>query len=788
MWNTVKRTANLLLLLVLLITSLGSTGWAKQTKPFVEELVNQTSSDGQSTLEQQANAFAKRIPDGKKPKESDAEAAPATFEVEPNDTVKKADWLFAWKDAYGKIGKNGDVDYWKIKAPGSGSLKIWLGQIPSGQNYDLYVFDQEERELGRSDHNGSVDERVEGIGTEKNTWYYVMVRGKGDAFDKRNYYRLKAEFLSPHTEMKPDGYEPNNQIQDSQTIENHRVIEANAHALSDVDFYRIDVSLASTIDLSLANIPEGMDMDLYLYDKQQKQVAKSEKARNAAEQIIYNGDPGTYYIKVAPSKRSVLTAHTYKLNVHAYTIPVILIPGIGGSRLAVKENGQVSEVWLGGNLALDMLEARHQRVLALRPKTPGSIQVVPKTEGIEVFPDQTDDGFRGIEYLTSNELLRQMAEQYYSMSQHLQQIGYEKQKTLFAVVYDWRYSNSDNTKILKDKMNEALEKSRAKQVQLVAHSMGGLLVKETLLSNPSYQSKTKRIIYMGTPFLGSPLSYQAIKFGYNFSIPFFTESGQAIAEYSPAVYELLPSKKYVEIQPFLRFFSKGDSRPFSYEEFLTDDRVRLEYQPLVRLSAKQHGKWDSKKINPPQYIVVGQGQTTLLGYEFNHSLQLLIPFYDQAGGDGTVPFISANYSQSDVKKKYYVNEGHSRLMRNPHVIQQVSHLLLGMEDVQTGISATPQKSHSYTYYMIYREDGELPDITVTKDGKPIQLLKENKEELDGLRVEYHGSVIVVHVTDDQKIRFSAVERSSIGRKSKIIVQKFSSDFSEKNGPTELHSY
>jgi pimeloyl-ACP methyl ester carboxylesterase len=714
----------------------------------------------------------------KKPKESYAKSAPATYEVEPNDIAEKADWLFSGKDAYGKIGKSGDIDYWKMKATGEGTLKFWLGEIPDGQNYDLTVYDAQGQELGKSEKNGSMDELVEGIATEKNAWYYVVVRGSGNSFHNKHYYHLKAEFLQRDMEVKPDLYEPNNQISDAYRIDQTGEVEGSIHSHIDADFYRFDITLASTIALSLSNIPQGMDLDLYLYDKEHRLVAKSEKAKHAAESIEYNGDPGSYYVKVAAGHNSAIMDHTYRLEVRTNTIPVILIPGIGGSRLSARENGQVSEVWLGaGKMTWELTEATHRRALSLRPIRSGSDKVVPAVNGIEVFPESTDGGFRAIEYLSYAPIdyVKNVSEQYFSMVQHLQKMGYQKNESLFAFPYDWRLSNANNALSLKQKIDMVLSQSHAKQVQIVAHSMGGLLVKETLLSQASYQSKVKRIVYVGTPFLGAPRAYQAIKLGYNFSIPLLKEeTGRIISEYSPAVYELLPSREYVKRQGYLQLADENETRPLSYEEILKDKRVRLNYEPFVRLSNQLHSKWDTKTLSVPQYVIVGQGQATLAGYRYDANYHVFSPYFDQATGDGTVPFISANHSLKDVKQKYYVNEEHLGLLRNPHVIQQVSHLLLGMEEVQQGLSQTPIRSGGYHYYIIHAENGAFPHVSVFKAGKKIVLQPESDTHDNGLRLEFHGNVIVVHVTDDEKVRFQVMERSDADKRNRIFIQEFSS--------------
>lgn len=706
----------------------------------------------------------------------------ASFEVEPNDTKSKADWLFLAKDAYGKIAKSGDIDYWKVKPSGSGTLKIGLNQIPAGQDYNLYVYDEEEREIGRSEHHGSGDESVEQISVEKNRWYYIVVKAEKDDFDRKNYYHLKADYLSRGMVVKPDQYEPNNQLDDAAAYNPGQEYDSTIHSSDDIDFFKFNVALASTINFSLKGIPEGMDLDLYLLDKEWRQVAKSENARNKDEQLIYNGDPGTYYVKVIASKRSVIKDHKYRLQGQVNTMPVILIPGITGSRLSVKEKGEVSAAWLDAwGMPLNYMVPVHERVLSLRPEKQGSEKVVQQENGVMVFPEEGDSGFRAIEYISYEPVAKERAEQYYSMANHLQKMGYEKGKTLFAFPYDWRLSNSENARHLKQRIDEALVKSKASQVQLVAHSMGGLLVKETLLQNISYQTKTKRVIYMGTPFLGAPRAYQALRFGYNYgTILINPETMKRISQYSPSVYELLPSREFVKKQSYLNLIAGEKSRPFTYEEIVKDNRVRLTYGPLVRLGEKAHAKWDTKRMNVPQYSIVGQGYPTLLGYDYDQQFQRYTPFFDQANGDGTVPFISANFDSKDVKKKFYVKEEHSQLVRNPFVIQQVSHLLLGIEEVQAGLSMSPIKMNSYNYYVIYRQDGKFPYLGFSQKGKTVNNVEYNKNGKDESGIEYHGNVIVIHAPS-MKIRASHQMTAShqITAKSsqpKIIVQQYSSDF------------
>ncbi|GED32645.1 pre-peptidase C-terminal domain-containing protein [Brevibacillus centrosporus] len=739
----------------------------------------------QAEVQRLADDFYADFTKGKKPREAVLRSRAATFEMEPNDVVGKADWLFDAKNAHGKIGKSGDVDMWKIQAVKSGLMSFSLRDIPLGQDYNLYVFDEKNRELGHSEKEGTEDEAVDGIAVEKAEWYYVMVKGINGSFHKDFYYRLQADFLTEQGDGKLDEYEPNNSVKEPHVLATDfdETLQANLHSLADVDFYQFGVTLASTVILDVKEIPAGMDIDLYLQDPSGKVLAKSEKPKNASEQIVFQANPGQYIAKVAASSRSGFAPNTYKLHVETNPNPVILIPGIGGSRLEVDEGGEISEIWLGlGDSLIGINDPRHRRLLSLEPIRPNSVDVQPRTKGISIFPERADEGFSAIEYLSHSPIgpVRDTTEQYYSMVKQLEKMGYKKFQTLFAMPYDWRYSSTKNAAALKQKIDTALQRSGARQVQLVAHSMGGLLVRETLLANVSYQSKVSRIIYMGTPFLGAPRAYQAIRYGYNFSIPWMDEeTGKIISEYAPAVYELLPSKKYFQTVGFLK---KDKDEPYSYEEFLQDKAIRLPYSPLVKQAGKLHDKWDTKTINVPQYAIVGQGEPTLLGYFFDHYHQEWAPYYDKGMGDGTVPYLSASYAQEDMKKKYYVKGEHAKLPTIPEVITQVSQLLQGNDATQPGLRKSSVKSPSYLTYIISRSDGAFPEVTFTKSGRTITLSPKKKEVRDDLTIEYHGTIVVVHVKDGEELHFQADPSVEL-ENANLNIQRFSSEDSEQDEET-----
>jgi pimeloyl-ACP methyl ester carboxylesterase len=76
--------------------------------------------------------------------------------------------------------------------------------------------------------------------------------------------------------------------------------------------------------------------------------------------------------------------------------------------------------------------------------------------------------------------------------------------------YDWRKPLAASADALRDKLNQTYDKNGKQPVHLVAHSMGGLLVRAMLVAAEragqadEVWSKIGRIIFVGTPHYGSP--------------------------------------------------------------------------------------------------------------------------------------------------------------------------------------------------------------------------------------------------------------------------------------------
>ncbi len=77
---------------------------------------------------------------------------------------------------------------------------------------------------------------------------------------------------------------------------------------------------------------------------------------------------------------------------------------------------------------------------------------------------------------------------------------------LFTLPYDWKKSNVDTAILLKQKIDAVKAICLCDKVDLVAHSMGGLVARQYIQS-AAYDQDVDQVIFLGTPHLGAPKAY-----------------------------------------------------------------------------------------------------------------------------------------------------------------------------------------------------------------------------------------------------------------------------------------
>lgn len=242
---------------------------------------------------------------------------------------------------------------------------------------------------------------------------------------------------------------------------------------------------------------------------------------------------------------------------------------------------------------------------------------------------------------------------------------------VYAYPYDWRRSVPAAVTGLGKLVEEVLEKSGAKHVVLVAHSMGGLVTQD-YIANAANAEKVSRAVTIGTPYWGAPKSIVALLNGR--SNEFATEPldfvfGQENLQYAVRNYTglfwLYPSAAY---GPWLTVEGGGFSGAAMGGAGIAPWVESLGGNKLLLGAAEAgHSVLDGFKPNGVDYqIVVGTGLPTITAMKFSlnemEPEQLLSATY--GSGDATVPAISQTQGaypglNSPVGIHYVCGIGHS---------------------------------------------------------------------------------------------------------------------------------
>lgn len=231
---------------------------------------------------------------------------------------------------------------------------------------------------------------------------------------------------------------------------------------------------------------------------------------------------------------------------------VLFLPGIKTSRLyTVGTNGAEDELWVPNYYGNDVDE------LYLDEYGKSANSIYAKDGGIM---EETPVG--GNLYKT---FLAQLA-------------GMKAAQTIndySAFAYDWRQSVEDiakNGTLYQEGVRSAIatleglsNTSKSNKVTIIAHSNGGLLAKAIMmeLESQGKEDKVDRIVFVGSPQMGTPFSILSALYGYDEETPLDVlipqSKARKLIENMPGAYGLLPSAEYFNrmSDPFITFNSEN---------------------------------------------------------------------------------------------------------------------------------------------------------------------------------------------------------------------------------------
>ncbi len=306
-----------------------------------------------------------------------------------------------------------------------------------------------------------------------------------------------------------------------------------------------------------------------------------------------------------PAIEQLYPAHSASLE----RVPVILIPGLLGSRLARADDGQ--ELWPGSTRKL--LTSDYQD-LALRidPYT-----LEPIDDGL--VATGLFDGAVGLDFY--RRIVKELREAGgYRLSRPGSKVVQQKAR-LYLFSYDWRQDNVATVR----KLDELIEQIRRDyndpylRVDVVAHSMGGLIVRYferygtvDVLNGNTFPvtglglAKLRRVVLLGTPNQGTVTSLHKFLNGYRVGISALPTEGVATM---PATYQLFP-------HPLVDWVVNINGKPLDFNVFdvefwrryewsIFDHRIqrRISAQPDFWPAPEVFERWFEKRLDRARRFV-----------------------------------------------------------------------------------------------------------------------------------------------------------------------------------------
>lgn len=232
----------------------------------------------------------------------------------------------------------------------------------------------------------------------------------------------------------------------------------------------------------------------------------------------------------------------------------------------------------------------------------------------------------------------------------LKELGYEPNKTLFSFPYDWRQSNIETAKLLRD----FIDRNPTTQnggFDLIVHSMGGLSALY-YLHELGGASKVRRVVFLGTPFAGSMNALATLSDGWGIFANHLAGGIGAIRRVMlsmPAFYELLPRYEgccrigsETEYEA-VNIFDYATWKKYNWlpDEYLEEDRAQRMQANLAR-AATFKSLVARETPNVRQVKIAGDAfATRYYLYASNANPDWHNWRFSKSRGDGTVPVWSA---------------------------------------------------------------------------------------------------------------------------------------------------
>ena len=404
--------------------------------------------------------------------------------------------------------------------------------------------------------------------------------------------------------------------------------------------------------------------------------------------------------------------------------PIIVIPGIMGSRLYyADENGSQKQIWEPKpeyNYQYYQYGTYLQH-LAYRY----DLNVNNNLVNQNYLPEKYREGGATDIYLTLvNALCRKFP-----------------QREIYFFSYDFRDSNIESTKELTKIINTILTNKKWDKVDLVCHSMGGLIASSYVAQNGS--DTLHKVVTIGTPYEGSPkllVSTLTCKILDNVIVDpllWWMSLKTDVKAQFPSLAQLAPTENmFSQNEYFKQIIRIGeDNNYYAYTSLVNTSTYKeilsKVFEPglcsgadLFYSSIKNSANKNILVSLDNSYFVIGINKRTIssvmfgLGIDGNGLVSIEDTYYQEKGtyGDGTVPYYSGTAGgailELPTNRYLRVSETHTGLVSNSRAIGWVLDVL---SNTETKISSDTPVSSKYVVVRI-----ACPvDVSVTRNGETL---------------------------------------------------------------------
>lgn len=323
-------------------------------------------------------------------------------------------------------------------------------------------------------------------------------------------------------------------------------------------------------------------------------------------------------------------------------------------------------------------------------------------------------------------------------------------RPVYFFSYDFRKPqdyNADKLRYLMEQIFAIDSGTKYSSVDLVAHSMGGLVA--SAYHKKYGDANIRNVITAGTPFEGAPKLLKAVLHDdlfssgkyedYVFSLMYFADKMLALVGLNrdikssfPAIAQLSPSQDYVKSVPQKEYIS-GD---LSWKKFKNLSLEKYNgilklifgdknYQKIRDLDKLKH-RVNNQDINnltkfKGSHFILGINQATLSHIAFKNindrkKLECDNLFYEFKG-DGTVPFKSANmidylseFQKTNPQRVLKIDSGHLEMLSNSKALHYIQDII---NDGKTNIQSDKDKQKDY---VVIRLNASV-DINIANQNK-----------------------------------------------------------------------